>query len=258
MQSLRMHSSPLHQVRVVALAAVALAVLTSAPVAFAAGPAVTTAPLEKAPQSAAMADSVVTVDSLIRTENQQALAHAREQAVAAGLLQPESPKTVKAAGPVASQFDVQSIYGIENDLRANVVFNGELYERIRVGVRVGACVIAAIDGKAVILKPVRKGVAASQCPIGIWTGVPRFPQMGPAEATRAGPGGAMPSPAVPSPFGAPGQAGARAAFPSAPGAPVQGMPGSPGPAAQPAVSLVPRQAEPVIDPRLQPPAASNN
>lgn len=245
---------------VAALAATALAGLALTHVAHAAdGPAA----LDKAPQTPAMRDSVVTVDSLITSENQQALARAKEQSIVAGLSQP-APKAAAPSGPPPGNLVVVSIYGIENDLRANVGFNGEIYERVRVGSRLGSCVITAINGTSVLLKAARKGVPPTACPNGKWTGLPPMPtseQMAKIAKARAG---AMPSPAIPMPFssvGAPtlplqasprGPAQLRVSQPT-----VQLIPGGPLPPGQTSVPLIPRQLEPVQDERLQTPAAAN-
>jgi hypothetical protein len=219
--------------------------------------------LDKAQQTPAMRDSVVTVDSLISSENQLALARAKEQSIAAGLTQP-APKVATPSGPPPGSITVASIYGIENDLRANITFNDEPYERVRAGARIGSCVITAINGRLVILKAARKGVPASACPIGAWTGAPSIPsgaQM--AERVKAALG-AMPSPAIPTPsssVGAPTspfQSGPRGPAPLKSNQPmVQLIPSGPVAAGQTAIPLVPRQLEPVQDERLQQPEAIN-
>jgi hypothetical protein len=200
--------------------------------------------LEKAPQSAAMADSVITVDTLVRGENQQALARAREQAIASGLV--EVPKPATAAGPQAARLSVLSIYGVDRDLRANLYFNGETYERVRVGSPIGGCVVSSIGPRTVALAPAKgRKIDPSQrgsasCPKAVWSGTlpPELAAMatGAFQASVASQArnGSMPSPAIPAPFGA-------------------------RPAAAPAAassSLIPRQTEPVRDPRLEPAASS--
>ncbi|CAN7775292.1 hypothetical protein LJR290_007760 [Variovorax sp. LjRoot290] len=245
---------------VAALAATALAGLALTHVAHAAdGPAA----LDKAPQTPAMRDSVITVDSLITSENRLALAHSKEQSIAAGLTQP-APKAAAPAGPPPGSISVVSIYGIENDLRANINFNGESYERVRAGARLGSCVITAINGRSVVLKAARKGVPAAACPSGKWTGVTPVPtgeQM--ADRVRATLG-AMPSPALPTPFSSVGsptlplQASARGPAPLRVNQPtVQLIPGGPLAPGQTSIPLIPRQLEPVLDERLQTPPATN-
>ncbi|KWT65013.1 hypothetical protein APY03_7466 [Variovorax sp. WDL1] len=211
-----------------------------------------------------MRDSVVTVDTLITNENQQALARSMEQSVASGLIQ--TPKPATPSGPAPALIFVASIYGIGNDLRANIGFNGESYERVRAGARVGACVITEITGRAVVLKPSRKGLAAAQCPTGKWTGVNPLSLanlgMG-VDPARSG-GAALPSPAIPTPFSSVG--GPSRPIETVPRAPaplkvsqptIQLVPGGPAAAGQTAVPLIPRQLEPVQDGRLQQPAATN-
>lgn len=250
----------LHLRKVAVLAVTAFAGLAFAPVATAAdGPAA----LDKAPQTPAMRDSVVTVDSLITSENQQALARAKEQSIAAGLTQP-APKAATPAGPPPGNLTVSSIYGVENDLRANITFNGEPYERVRTGVRVGTCVISAIDGRTVVLKAARKGVPPAACPAAKWTGVPSIlsgDQMAERVKARLG---SMPSPAIPVPFSSVGgptlplQANVRGPAELKVNQPtVQLIPSGPVAPGQTAVPLIPRQLEPVQDERLQSPAAIN-
>ena len=221
-------------------AAVAQIAPAAAPAPMAAAPAAPSS-LEKAPQSAAMVDSVITVDTLIRSENQLALARAREQSIASGLI--EAPRAVAPASAQAPRLSVISIFGVNGDLRANLYFNGEAYERVRKGSPIAGCVVSSIGPRSVALAPAKRRGAASSapasCPKAVWTGTPP-PELA-ALATSAfqaslsnqARGGAMPSPAVPTPFG-----GRSAVAP-----------------AQPA-SLIPRQAEPVRDPRLEPAGSS--
>lgn len=200
--------------------------------------------LEKAPQSAAMVDSVITVDALIRTENQLALARAREQAIASGLI--EAPKAVAPASPQVPRLSIISIFGIDGDLRANLYFNEEAYERVRKGSPIGNCVVGSIGPRTVALMPAKGrhtgSSSSASCPKAVWTGTPPPELMSRAasaiqaslanQANQAR-GATMPSPVVPTPFG-----GHSAAAP-----------------AQPA-SLIPRQTEPVRDPRLEPAGSS--
>ena len=219
------------------------------------------AALDKAPQSAAMRNSVITVDSLIASENQLALARSKEQSIAAGLSQPEA-RVVAPSGPPAGQLNVGSIFGFEGDLRANVTFNGEVYENLRVGSRLGTCGVVAIKPAVVVLRPSRRGGVASVCPSAKWTGLPSIPTAAQLERVKATVLG-MPSPAIPTPFSS---AGAPAPVQSAPRGPaalkvyqptLQLIPSGPVAPGQTAIPLVPRQLEPVQDERLQQPANSN-
>ncbi|MBS0454177.1 MAG: hypothetical protein JSS14_22985 [Proteobacteria bacterium] len=197
-----------------------------------------------------MADSVITVDSLIKTENRLALARAREQSISAGLSQPDVPKA--SAAPAAAVLVVNSIYGLEGNLRANLMFNGAIYERVSVGARLDSCSIASIKGKSVALKPAHKGASAKDCPTGHWLGVTQTPLGGiqPAMAQPAS-RGAMPSPAVPTPFtsvGAP-SAAAMQSLRQPPALKVsqptiQLVPSGPVAPGQTAIPLVARQLEP--------------
>ncbi|MDN8616504.1 hypothetical protein [Variovorax ginsengisoli] len=247
--------------------ATALAVTVLAGLALTSGAlaADVSAALDSAPQSEAMRNSVVTVDTLVKNENQQALARSMEQSVASGLIQPAKPAA--PSGPPAGQIFILSIFGIGNDLRAHMSFNGEGYERVRVGARMGSCVISEITGNKVVLKPSRKGVPPATCPTGKWTGVNYFqPAPGlasPAESGRPG-GAALASPAIPTPF-------SSTSTPSRPLQPVssgpaplkvsqptiQLIPGGPVAPGQTAVPLIPPQLEAVQDERLQQPAAAN-
>jgi hypothetical protein len=249
------------------LAAFALAALTSLGLVQAAQASDSPAALDKAPQTPAMRDSVLTVDSLIASENQQALARAKGQSIAAGFTQPDT-KTIAPSGPPPGNLIVQSIYGIDRDLRANLNFNDEAYERVRPGSRIGSCVIAAIGERTVVLKPARKGLPAATCPTGKWTGIPtvsaNLMQMAEMMKASAARGGAMPSPAVPTPFSSVG--GPAMPFQTAPREPaplrvnrptVQLIPSGPMAPGQTSVPLIPRQLELMQDERLQAPGSTN-
>lgn len=183
--------------------AAALAVTVCAGMAFASAALAGDAPaaLDAAPQTAAMRSSVLTVDTLITNENKQALARSMNTSVASGLA--EAPKPVTPSGPPAGQIFVLSIFGIGDDLRANIGFNGESYERVRVGARVGSCVITKIVGREVVLKPAGRGVPAAACPTGKWTGVSPFPAANfdlARDLAKAGGSAALASPAIPAPY----------------------------------------------------------
>lgn len=118
-----------------------------------------------------MTESVVTVDQLVSIENKVALAKAKKEAEAAGLIGAESDKTKTTqivAVPPAT-FNVMSVYGIEGNLRANANYNGQIYEGLRVGAPVGKCSVTNIAPRSVKLSPAG-GISSSQCPIGVWTG----------------------------------------------------------------------------------------
>ncbi|VTU44940.1 hypothetical protein [Variovorax sp. RA8] len=160
----------------------------------------TPAALDRAPQTNAMRSSVITVDTLIADENRQALARSASTSVAAGLA--ETPKPAAPSGPPPGRIFVQSIFGIGDELRANIGFNGESYERVRAGARVGSCVIAKIADRAVVLKPASRGVPAAACPTGKWTGISPFPVNLDAarDLVKAGGSAALASPGIPTPY----------------------------------------------------------
>lgn len=247
--------------------AAALAVSMLAGLAFTSGALAADVPvaLDSAPQSDAMRNSVVTVDTLVKNENQQALARSMEQSVASGLIQPA--KTAAPSGPAPGQIFVLSIFGIGSDLRSHLGYNGDSYEGVHVGSRIGSCVISQITSNKVVLKPARKGIPTATCPTGKWTGVSLFPPT-PTIAMPLGtgrPGGAaLPSPAIPTPFSSVG--GPSRPLQAAPSGPaplkvsqptIQLIPGGPVATGQTAVPLIPRQLEAVQDERLQQPAAAN-
>jgi len=95
-----------HRLRKVA--AIALSVAGSLGLLQAGHASDSPAALDKAPQTPAMRDSVLTVDSLIATENQQALARAKGQSIAAGFTQPDV-KVVAPSGPPPGKLIDQSI-----------------------------------------------------------------------------------------------------------------------------------------------------
>lgn len=141
-----------------------------------------------------MNESVVTVDELIRNENIAALAKARRDAEAAGIIKPAiDPQSLIPAALPPAVLIVSSIAGIGPDLLATFQYNGMSYERVRVGAPVGPCTVESIQPRLVKLVRKSKATPASQCPVGNWTGVSAqvltsFP-VGPAGVANA-----MPSP----------------------------------------------------------------
>lgn len=201
--------------------------------------------LDRAPQSTAMADSVVTVDSLVLMENRLARARAEEQAVQAGLAAPPVARASKSSGPVAPRMTVLSIYGIGDNLRANFTLDADLYENVRAGARVGACKVLAIDERTVRLTSAgKKGGASVLCPTGRWTGLPTMLRATKDEVSDAPPRAVLPSPAVPTPFSSVGQ-------------PTVSLQPRPGQLMLPAAPLIPRQTEPTMDGRLDRPSEVN-
>lgn len=241
----------MHLFRTNSFKATLLAVLTGAGLAHstsAAESAGAPVALDRAPQSAAMADSVVTVDSLVKLENRLALTRSEEAAVAAGLSAPPAAKQSKSSGPVAPRMTVLSIYGVGDNLRANFTLDTDLYENVRAGAKAGSCVVRSIDERTVALASAgKKGGASVLCPTGRWTGLPTMQRFTEAADMRARV--AMPSPSVPVPFSSAGQPSValqqRASQPVVLTAPA------------PAISLIPRQTDAAIDERLDKPVETN-
>lgn len=150
----------------------------------------------------AINDSIVTVDELLKIENRQALLKANRDAVVAGLLPSQEVKAT-ANQPVAippATFSVNSIFGSDGVLRANVVYNGNPYEGVRIGAPIGKCLVSGIKTTSVQLTP-SKGGSATQCPTGIWTGLNvQITRIDGSEIT-GGAGQAAPLPAGPLPAG---------------------------------------------------------
>lgn len=239
----------------------------------AAGPAGAARSTTRPAATDAMNDSIVTVDELVRNENAAARLKARRDAEANGLIPPDTTTRDTAAKAAAvvppAAFVVNSISGVEGQLRTSVNYNGSTYERLTVGARVGGCVIDSIQGKLVKLKVVVKGLPASQCPTGIWTGEPPFNAAmqqgaGPRSGFVAATPTSMPSPlvnqvAAPRPYSSadpvalPGRAPLNGAQPM-----VQLVPAEPTVPGQTAIPLAARPIAPAQDMRRAAPGQDSN
>jgi hypothetical protein len=114
---------------------------------------------------AGVKSSILTVDELLRREN-QALLNANLPAAAT--------TASKVVNPTRrpSIIEVVSIFGSAGYLRTDLTVDGVYVEDARVGTRVGLCVIKAIANKCVVLEPARDS-GLNQCATACWTGVPR-------------------------------------------------------------------------------------
>lgn len=161
------------------------------------------APAAPATPAAPANNSVSTVEQLLRAENTaltQAPAPATGTPMALGGL----------AAPSAPVLRIASIYGSDNNLRANLEYKGKNFQNVAEGARVETYVVKSIAGKCVELTPAKAGKRPknlSAC----WTGV--APVMAPPmgmnpSGTSAGMGSPLfgpnlPSGLMPAPLGAP-------------------------------------------------------
>lgn len=128
--------------------------------------------------SAVTADSIVTVQQLIKIDNAQAREKANSEIDSAGLNSQKSGTPVKVA-PVLATMTVQSISGLNSDMKADITFTGVPRKGVRKGDVVSGCTVESIIGKCVALKPIDHGklksVKSDQCPSACWTGVQAAP-----------------------------------------------------------------------------------
>jgi hypothetical protein len=160
-----------------------------------------------APNVALLRPNVLTVEALIKTENELALAKEKKDRMAAGLDQQVPSAGVKPKAPVRMAVDVESIAGLEGRLRAYLSANGQQFENVGVGAKVLSCEIEAIQNRCVVFKPAARGVKPEQCPTACWTGLR-------IERPVGSPAGMQPAAVVPMPGGPfPAPAGASMARP---------------------------------------------
>jgi hypothetical protein len=153
------------------------------------------------PNLAALQGNVLTVESLIKTESELALAKAKMDRIAAGLDVAQPVLGGKAKGPVRMVVEVDTIAGIEGNYRVHLTANGQPFENVTVGARVHRCQIAAIRNRCVVFAPAAASVKPEQCPTGCWTGVraepitpAAFGAQPPSAVGAPLPGGPLPAP----------------------------------------------------------------
>jgi hypothetical protein len=135
---------------------------------------------QSSPPSATQ-DSIITLQQLIKVDNALAREKANAEISLSGLNGSKSDtKLTKAAPqpkavPAAVTMSVQSIAGVDSDIRADVIIAGQTQKGIRKGATVNGCIVESIVGKCVALVPaaVNKGkpLALDQCPSACWTGL---------------------------------------------------------------------------------------
>jgi len=127
-------------------------------------------------------DSIQTVNELLRVENARAVQNAQKEAVSLGLASGPAMQTPKSTR-VAEQrrqatFAVDAVSGVGDQLRADITYDGQRYDGVSVGTKVGPCVVESIRGKKVTLSLKGKASGSGQCPAAEWTGVGRTPDIG--------------------------------------------------------------------------------
>lgn len=131
--------------------------------------------------SSVRADSVHTVDDLVRIENAKALQVAQAEAAKLGLAAPTSAQAAKAKEPTEVRrlvvLTVDSVSGVGDQLRVDLTYDGQRFDGVMLGAKVGPCVVTSIQGKRVSLSTKGKGNLAHLCPSSEWTGVGRAPEM---------------------------------------------------------------------------------
>lgn len=126
-----------------------------------------------APNLAALQGNLQTIDTLIKAENELALAKARKERALAGL--EAAPLRAKAKTRPTVVVNVESIAGLPGNLRVYLTANGQRYENVGVGAKVQGCQIEAIQKRCVVLKPLTQGRKAPMCPTSCWTGIQQQP-----------------------------------------------------------------------------------
>jgi hypothetical protein len=126
-------------------------------------------------------DSIITLQQLIKVDNALAREKANAEISQSGLngpksdAQPAKSAPQPRAVPAAVTMSVQSIAGVDSDIKADVIIAGQTQKGIRKGSTVKGCLVESIVGKCVTLIPaaVDKGkpLALDQCPSACWTGM---------------------------------------------------------------------------------------
>jgi hypothetical protein len=104
--------------------------------------------------------SIVTVDELLKRENDELRARSKPApaAAAVGRVQPSAPTLV-----------VTGVYGLGGDVKANMMVNGQPSEGLSTGSRIGPCTVTAISGRCVALVA-QRGTPPAFCTRVCWTG----------------------------------------------------------------------------------------
>jgi hypothetical protein len=153
--------------------------------------------------------SVVTVDELLRLENdraREAVRRSREQAGLGAL--PPGPLPLSGANRLqapASALTVESISRLgDAAVRVSLSVDGRRIDAATVGTRVGSCEIVRVAGACIHLVPVAvkppRPIPADSCPAACWTGLPpsvtrtdAVAAGGPQPAERGAPPSALPT-----------------------------------------------------------------
>ena len=138
-------------------------------------------------QQSSIQDSVITVQELLKIDNQQALEKTTADAVKAGLIKPK-----KAAGSNEKidvplpKWTVLAVYGKQGNLLADLQVDNILAPASRPGAVVAMCKVVAIEDKCVTLQPTGQKVRKGSCSKSCWTGEELSEQLRPAQHLAVG------------------------------------------------------------------------
>jgi hypothetical protein len=138
-----------------------------------------------APVTDGVRSSIVTVDELLKRENEELRARSKPVNTAA-------PASSVRVQPTAPSIGVTGVYGLGGDVKVNMTVDGHPADGLAIGSRVGPCTVSEIKGRCVSLVA-QRGTRASFCPRVCWTGeVPAASQLSPVGAPM--PGAVIPRP----------------------------------------------------------------
>lgn len=129
--------------------------------------------------------SVLTVDELLKIDNDQALEKARSEAIKAGFLQPAKKSNAKGDSVIvipAPVWKLKSIFGTFDRLKADVSVDGVTTTNIRIGSKVASCDVVVIDNFCIQLAPETKKTKKDACPARVcWTGIELAAELQPVQ-----------------------------------------------------------------------------
>lgn len=153
------------------------------------------------------ADSVVTVQELLRIDNAQAREKSTEEAIKAGLIQPKAAKgekatVIKEEAPLP-KWTVLSVYGRESNLVTDLQVDNAASSGAKPGTTVAMCMVVAIEDKCVTLRPAKPSVRKGSCETVCWTGNELADQLRPTQSAQGAFGVAQAAPRPGSPLPSP-------------------------------------------------------
>ena len=142
-----------------------------------------------------IANSVVTVEELLRIDNAQALEKARADAMKTGLLTPPKPPAGTKPSLATPKWTVRAIFGQGSDLAADVVVDSTSFQSAKAGATLGVCRIKSIEAKCVKLANLNTKTPAGSCPATVcWTGAELALELQPPQTQTTAAGRVMPGP----------------------------------------------------------------